>query len=381
MFFTASARLSSQLPALGDLPNQLDALLRDVAVGDLLEPAALASELEVSPETLERVFRVAAQAPVNLLVAEQHLVCPKCETLNPTDARDKADAEEQEFRCSVCDRDLGSIQLKSVTRYRLSGDSVREATERQAAERARPTRKAVVLTALPVEFRAVLAHLNAVKEQKHRAGTIYKVGTFVSETTDWTIALAVIGAGNPGAAAEGERAIATFEPDVALFVGIAGGIKDVRLGDVVAAAEIYLYAAGKAGDEFIPRAVVEKPSYDLMQRAMHEAEGAAWRKRGGPTAADRIAQVAPIAAGEQVVVSTRSETYEFIRRTYDRAVAVEMEGSGFLRAVYANHAVHGLVIRGISDLLDGKEVADAGGSQERAAAHAAAFAFQVLATL
>lgn len=58
-----------------------------------------------------------------------------------------------------------------------------------------------------------------------------------------------------------------------------------------------------------------------------------------------------------------------------------MEGSGFLRAVYANQDVHGLVIRGISDLLDGKETADASGSQERAAAHAAAFALQVLAKL
>jgi hypothetical protein len=39
------------------------------------------------------------------------------------------------------------------------------------------------------------------------------------------------------------------------------------------------------------------------------------------------------------------------------------------------------VARGISDLLEGKEEADAGGSQKQAAANAAAFAFQVLANL
>ena len=37
--------------------------------------------------------------------------------------------------------------------------------------------------------------------------------------------------------------------------------------------------------------------------------------------------------------------------------------------------------QGISDLLEGKEEADAGGSQERAAAHAAGFAFEVLAKM
>jgi nucleoside phosphorylase len=381
MFFTASARLSSQLPALAELATQLDALLRDVGVGDLLEPAALASELRVSLETLERVLAVAAQPPVDLLVVEDDVVCPTCGMLNPADAHEKAMAAGEEYRCSSCDSDLGGRPPKTATHYRLSPGSVREAVERLAASQARPRKNAIVLTALPVEFRAVLTYLDRLGEQKHRAGTIYRTGNFAGETTDWTIALAVIGAGNSGAATEAERAIATFAPEVALFVGVAGGIKDVRLGDVVAASEIYLYESGKAGKNFVPRPAVDKSSYELRQRATHEAEDATWRTRGGVTAADCRAIVAPIAAGEQVVSSTRSMTYKFIRRHYDRAVAVEMEGSGFLRAVYANQDVRGLVIRGISDLLDDKEVADAGGSQERAAAHAAAFAMQVLAKL
>src|SRR2546423_8303593 len=91
---------------------------------------------------------------------------------------------------------------------------------------------AVILTALPVEFRAVRAHLTNVQEETHPEGTIYKQGAFGGGERTWKIGLAQIGAGNPGAAFEIERAIAHFQPSVVLFIGVAGGLKDVKLGDV-----------------------------------------------------------------------------------------------------------------------------------------------------
>jgi nucleoside phosphorylase len=381
MYFSGSARLSEKFPELGDLPARVDELLRDLGGGALLEPEALASELGETREQVARVLALAAESPVDLLVAERYAICPRCQMLNPADERAAAVEAGDEYPCSNCDLDLAATDVKEVTRYRLGAEAVREADERRAAEQARPKKTAVILTALAVEQGAVLAHLENLHEVVHEAGTVYRVGSFASPTTDWTVATALIGAGNAGAAFEAERAVQQFDPEVTLFVGVAGGIKDVVLGDVVAATDVFGYHSGKAGDEFTPRADVGKSSYALVQRAQAEAQSGDWLAGRLNDDGEPKVVVAPIAAGEQVVASTRSDTYSFIRAHYDRAVAVEMEGRGFLAALHANQKVGALVVRGVSDLLDAKDVSDDEGWQERASANAAAFAFGVLAKL
>lgn len=245
-------------------------------------------------------------------------------------------------------------------------------------------RQAVVLTALPVEYRAVRSHLVEIKEVRHPQGTVYEQGIFsCPRDLTWKVAIAEVGPGNANAALETERAISFFQPNVLFFVGVAGGIKDVRLCDVVAATKVYGYESGKDQEKFLPRPDVGESSYSMVQRARAESKKDAWLNRLG---ADIVAEppraiVAPIAAGERVVSSTRAATYEFLRNSYNDAVAVEMEGRGFLRAAHANQTVSALIVRGVSDLLDGKSQSDSQGYQRLAAQAASAFTFEILSNL
>ena len=247
---------------------------------------------------------------------------------------------------------------------------------------------AVILTALPVEYLTVRKHLTDLKEEMHPQGTIYERGQFVRDNKPWEVGIAEVGAGNAGAAVEAERALNYFKPDVLFFVGIAGGIKDVDVGDVVAATKVYGYESGKVGEnEFATRPAVGHSTYAVVQRAKSEARKGEWIKRiHGDTSAKPQVFVAPIAAGEKVIASRESELFQFLRTSYNDAIAVEMEGYGFLQAAFAYPNIQTLVIRGISDLIEDKNADDPvegneENRQERASQNASAFAFEVLSKL
>lgn len=247
--------------------------------------------------------------------------------------------------------------------------------------------RAVILTALPVEYLAVRSHLTDLREELHPQGTIYERGKFMAKEQTWEVGIAEVGAGNAGAAVEAERAIAYFKPDILFFVGIAGGIKDVKVADVVAATKVYGYESGKVGEQFFTRPAVGQPAYALIQRAKSEARNGEWVQRlPNRSASQPRVFVAPIAAGEKVIASKESELFQFLRASYNDAIAVEMEGFGFLSAAFAYPEIKAIVIRGISDLIKDKNVDDpVEGTeeerQERASQNASAFAFQMLAKL
>ncbi|MBO3457637.1 5'-methylthioadenosine/S-adenosylhomocysteine nucleosidase [Aetokthonos hydrillicola Thurmond2011] len=240
---------------------------------------------------------------------------------------------------------------------------------------------AVVLTAIPVEYKAVRTYLTNLQEETHPEGTIYERGNFSFNGKSWEVGIVETGAGNTEAAVETKRAIDYFKPNIVLFVGVAGGIKDVSLGDVVAATKVYGYESGKVVETFLPRPNVSNVSYRLEQIAKAEARKEDWLERihGVNQTNTPHAYVGAIAAGDKVLASKDSEVYKILRSNYGDALAVEMESHGVLKAIRANPEIHVLIIRGISDLIDGKTQADKAGWQEIAADHASAFAFEILA--
>ncbi|MBT9317480.1 phosphorylase family protein [Leptothoe spongobia] len=250
-----------------------------------------------------------------------------------------------------------------------------------------PHLRAVILTAISTEFKAVRALLTNSQRVKHPEGNIYEQGTFTANQRTWAIGIAEIGKGDPTAASQTERAITFFKPHVILFVGVAGGMKDVKLGDVVASTKIYGYESGKAAETFKTRPEIGLSSFALEEEAKAEvrSDAQAWLKRlaNTPDVVPR-AWVGPIAAGEKVISSKKSSVYRFLKAEYSDSLAVEMEGYGFLQTVQKRQQpVSAMVVRGISDLIDGKNddpnQPPEDVRQATASHHASAFAFQILA--
>jgi nucleoside phosphorylase len=123
--------------------------------------------------------------------------------------------------------------------------------------------------------------------------------------------------------------------------------------------------------------------YRLEQRIRAEAKKAGWLQRLGHSDTERPPRVfaAPVAAGEKILASTSSHEWQFLNACYADALAIETEGYGFFQTAHANPQVEALVIRGISDLINDKQEADAAHFQEMASRHASAFAFEIIARL
>ncbi|MBW8086825.1 hypothetical protein IGW14_01900 [Streptomyces hygroscopicus subsp. hygroscopicus] len=239
----------------------------------------------------------------------------------------------------------------------------------------------VVLTALEVEYRAVRAHLEEPRPAPAERGALFELGVFRDGPAERTVAIHMTGPGNPGAAASVERAAALFAPRAVLFVGVAGGVKDVALGDVVAADAVYDYETGKDTETgFLPRQKTYQSAYGLVQLARLVAAGDAWQWRipPGDGAPRPRAHVKPLAAGGRVVAHHRSDVGRRLAAGAGDALAVDMEGFGFLAGAYVNQHLDALVIRGVSDLLGDKGEAHDERWQPVASRHAAAFAFELI---
>ncbi len=254
-------------------------------------------------------------------------------------------------------------------------------------------RRALIVTALPLEMEAVLDHLTDVGSTRGDAGAVYEAGLFRDADEEWLIVVCVTGAGTHPAEMAAIDAHYDFDEfDVQMVVGVAGSRKsEAPIGSVIAADQVYNPYSGKASEgEWSARPRVILANYRLVELARKICRNKQWLTRvgGSPepersppeqdaTGTDPIVLVAPIVSTEAVLDDRHSDLAKLISKNYGDTYAVEMEGYG---AQFAAHRreTPGIVVRGISDMAESKSGDADARNQPVAARRAAAFAFEVL---
>lgn len=201
----------------------------------------------------------------------------------------------------------------------------------------------------------------------------YEYGFHETPHGRWRVFICQTGDGNSNAAAIVAQCLAALRPHISFYCGIAGGIKDVGIGDVVVGDTIYFYDRIKETDTAThSRPKDTRPAnHRMLQMAQIAARVA---KRNGK--AYKIYQK-PIAAGGALVATSAGAVRTRLNLHFNDAIAVENEGTGYMLSTHI-FETPALVIRGISDLLDKKDESDGAGHQELAAANAADFTFLIL---
>lgn len=223
--------------------------------------------------------------------------------------------------------------------------------------------KVVVLTAIQEEYLAIKEHLGKINDID-RKDTLYESGVFEFDGKELAqVFIRECGARNTIAAQETERAIQNFEPQMILFVGIAGSRKpqDFSIGDVIFPEKIFSYEGGKSEkDSFKSRPDLAASSFTLFEIAKRERSRKDWKQLIKNENSQKVkADIGTIASGEQIVEHYDSEIGKILTDHFNDTQAVEMEGFGFAKAAMrqgrqTSNMMIGIV-RGISDILEREE--------------------------
>ena len=281
-----------------------------------------------------------------------------------------------------------------------------------------------ILIALPDEFTWLKEILKPPLTSIAESQNFYRC-TFATDGKPYELVFALIGAMGPvQAAISTERLLHRYTPKLMVNIGIAGGIKDVCLGDVVISTQVSAYLENskaveteKTGDyEFELSAEVYRCApltATLMQNLQfsHPALYTVWKDAGAEEFAtlfspvewreligdDRLAAMAEqrparfrdhpeIRIGHTAsgpLVAAADSFTKWLKKHSDRSyLCIEMEAAGMLASTSsAMVEVEALVIRGISDFADkgkAKLEAVAGDQVRRLAMHNAVRLFEAL---
>lgn len=258
--------------------------------------------------------------------------------------------------------------------------------------RAHP-RRALILTTVVHESRAVKAHLTNPEMMIGEKGALYEYGRFSDPAGDWLVVHAITPAGNSDAGLVASKAFQEFGNFHALmFVGVAGSLKeDIPIGSVVVGDYVYNGHSAKVGDmETLGRPHGLVAARELLTAAQGLIYSDEWtdlirapHRMELPSEAEYPCDFPPsavikgIVSGEEVVAGDKSSRFALFRSHFNDCGAVEMEGWGVMNAAHHENA-SAIIVRGISDMCAGKDQAKDKLHQPIAAAHAAAFAFSIL---
>lgn len=239
--------------------------------------------------------------------------------------------------------------------------------------------KILLLTPLKIEYKAVRKHLLIDSIQPiHIEGSRYEQGKFQGYYQSYDIILKQTGSKNTDIALATERAIQHLHPEIIILTGIAGGVKDVKIGDIVVANKLYGYESGKETENgFVARPEVFYCSPDLIESAQNIDQKNDWQTRSSEAKNSKV-YYGPIASGEKVIASTNAVVFERLKKHYNDTLALEMEAAGLGKVILYHPTIKFINIRGISDLLNNKTLTDKEGGQSIAVANVSAFVFELL---
>ncbi|GAQ52353.1 5'-methylthioadenosine/S-adenosylhomocysteine nucleosidase [Streptomyces acidiscabies] len=227
-----------------------------------------------------------------------------------------------------------------------------------------------IITGLPLEYEAVRSLLTGLGERMVGIALSVEVGELPDSA--WQVALADVSSTHTPAAILIEDVVRQLRPDALLFIGIAGGLKDtLEVGDLVVATKIYAFQGGKQTPEgFYARPQSWHSSYRMTQTAR-----SALRDLPG-------VHFGAMVASDVVLNDERASLLDQLKRSYNDALAVEMEGAGVAHVAHLTTGLEMLTVRGISDVADRSKIpGDPRRAQSLAAARAASAAAAILRKL
>ena len=223
-----------------------------------------------------------------------------------------------------------------------------------------------LITILREEYEAVLRHLRrrrtAAGTTRHPNRYSWELGEISSRTGRRTFRVVLGMAGRQGTSGGllvVRDTVEAFRPDYVLLVGIAGGLGEVRKGDVVVSDRIYGYEYGKVDRGFTPRpnwsyaTDIGITTAAATMPVRHPRWYAGLIRRPGLDVSPPRIHVGPVASGNKVVDDVSDPAFRPVLDFWPQLRAVEMEGLGAAEAIEEARArgssVNFAMVRGISD--------------------------------